>query len=373
MKRYLICLPTPKVGDFLLITPLLAALRARSPDAHIALLLRKPDPGEWITRHPLVDDVIWCASKGIAKRLDLWSVARELRRQRFDAAIYRGCSAHIPLMLRLGGIPVRIAGPYTHFRFLLTHAAGRVRENSDRHEVEYNLDLLAPLGITDADTRLCFPVTPEEQAEANRLLEKHGVGKDTLLIALNAGQGGSSRVWPAERFARAAHSLAKQTGARIALIGQENPARLLETLADLQTGEHSEMLECQDMTGGQTPDFHSPCIDLTGQTTLGQLGAVLQRCHLHISVDTGTAHLAAAMQTPCVTLFPDIAAWVQRARWGPWRTKQRLLGPNRRCAGCEKICHRKGTDCLDSITTEEVADAACALLASETGASCKQN
>ena len=342
MPRYIICLPAPKVGDFLLITPLLAALRAHSPDAHIALLLRRPDPGAWITQHPLVDQIVWCNAKGRARRLDLWRVAHELRRERFDVAIYRGCSGHFAWMLWLARIPVRIAGPYSYFRFLLTHTAGDTRDRADRHEVEYNLDLLRPLAITSLDERVCFPVSQAEYDEAARLLRSHGVTDDTPLIALNAGHGGSSRVWPGERFAEAADRLAAKIGGRVVIVGQKS--------APNDAG-HADTIERPDT------------IDLTGQTTLGQLGGVLGICRLHLSVDTGTAHLAAAMQTPCVMLFPDKRAWQEHARWRPWQTPQRLLGPSQHCAGCEHACHRKGVECLNSITVEQVVDAGCELLA----------
>lgn len=336
------CLPTPKVGDFLLLTPLLAALRAHDPDAHIALLLRRPDPGAWVTRHPLVDSVIWCNPDDKTKRRDLWRVARELRAGRFDVGIYRGVSGHFAWMFRLAGIPVRIAGPYRHLRFLLTHPAGHTRDKADRHEVEYNLELLTPLAIPAGDANVCFPVAPEDIEYAARLLQQHGIGENETLIALNAGHGGSSRAWPAERFEAVARRLARECGARILLIGQNNPG---------------------DTTGLIPDDPDAGIVDLTGQTTLGQLAALLSRCRLHISVDTGTAHLAGAMRTPCVTLFPDAWAWEQRARWRPWQTEQRLLGPSVRCAGCLRACHRNGTDCRLSITVEQAVAASRDLLA----------
>ncbi len=341
-RRYVVCLPTPKVGDFLLLTPLLAAIRAHTPDAHIALMLRRPDPGAWITKHPLVDSVIWCNPDDKTKRRDLWRVARELRAGRFDVGIYRGISGHFAWMFWLAGIPVRVAGPYRHFRFLLTHTSQHTRESGDRHEVEYNLELLAPLAIPSGDANVRFPVSPEEKQYAARLLQQHGISENETLIALNAGHGGSSRAWPADRFGDVARQLVGQTGARILLIGQNNPA------------DTAVAIPAEAAVG---------IVDLTGQTTLGQLAALLRLCRLHISVDTGTAHLAAAMRTGCVTLFPDEWGWKQRARWRPWRTEQRLLGPSVRCAGCLRACHRNGTECRLSITVEQVVAAANDLLA----------
>ena len=345
MKRFLVCIPDSKVGDFLMSIPTLAALRAHFPDCHIALLLRRPDPGAWLTGHPLVDEVIWCNPDDHTRRKGMAGVVRELRKRRFDVAIYRGRKAHFVWMFWLAAIPVRIAGASRYYKILLTHNTGDVREVPDRHELEYNLDQLRPLGIEAAATRVQFLVSRQEQMQADTLLRESGVEDGETLIAINPGYAGSSRPWPAERFAEVGKKLAEETGARILIIGK--------------TGD-TEM-ECEFCA-----HIGPACVDLTGKTSVLLLAAILQRCRLHISIDTGTSHLAAAMDTPNVTLFPYTKHWEQRIRWRPWQPEdqQRLIGPTVRCAGCERKCTKTAKACIESITVAQVVAETLDLLAS---------
>ena len=146
--------------------------------------------------------------------------------------------------------------------------------------------------------------------------------------------------------------LAAEMGAKILIIGKAGDAQ---------------------MENGFCETVGAACIDLTGKTPLLILSAILQRCRLHISIDTGTSHLAAAMDTPNVTLFPYIKHWEQRVRWRPWQpaSQQRLLGPAARCAGCEQKCTKTASACVDSITIEQVVTAARELLASTADATRK--
>ena len=345
MKRFLVCIPDSKVGDFLMSVPTLAALRAHFPGCHIALLLRRPDPGEWLTRHPLIDDIIWCNPDDHTRRQGMAGVVRELRKRRFDVAIYRGRNAHFVWMFWLAGISMRIAGSNRYYKFLITHNTACNRETPDRHELIYNLEQLRPLGITAPDTAMRFPVSPQEQAQADALLREQGVRDGDTLIAINPGYAGSSRPWPAERFAEVGKRLAAEAGARILIVGRSGDAQ---------------------MENGFCEVIGPACVDLTGKTSVPLLAAILQRCRLHISIDTGTSHLAAAMDTPNVTLFPYIKHWEQRVRWRPWQpeSQQRLLGPLVRCAGCAQRCTKTENACVDSITVAQVVAAALDLLAS---------
>lgn len=345
MKRFLVCIPDSKVGDFLMSVPTLAALRAHVPGCHIALLLRRPDPGEWLTRHPLVDDVIWCNPDDHTGRRGIAGVIQELRKRRFDVAIYRGRRANFVWMFWLAGTPMRIAGSKRYVKYLITHNTGDNREVPDRHEIEYNLEQLRPLGINATDTQMRFPISLQEQTQADALLREHNIQEGETLIAINPGYAGSSRPWPAERFAEVGKQLAAATNARILIIGR--------------TGDTEMKNDFRAIIG-------TACVDLTGKTSVPLLAAILQRCRLHISIDTGTSHLAAAMDTPNVTLFPYIKHWEQRVRWRPWQpeAQQKLLGPSARCAGCERKCTKTQNACVDSITVEQVVSAALDLLVS---------
>lgn len=343
LKRILVRLPGAKLGDFLMTTPALAGLRETYPNARITLLLWPPEPGAWLEGHPLFDEMLWDDQEGAYSGTGgaLRLLAR-IRAHQFDAAVSLYGGGRYAWLFRLANIPLRVGCTRKSYGRLFTHNFPDNRSAPDRHEVEYNFDMMRPLGVSGAPGPMVYPVTAAEDSQAIRLLAERGWDGAPFVI-VNPTHGGSSRLWPPERFAAASRQIVAETGARLALIGvpmdREGNARIAVGI------------------GPGT-------LDLTGDTSVGVLGAILRRSALHLSVDTGTAHLAAAMGVPCVTVFPASQYWDERIRWSPWMTETRVLGPTVRCTSCRLYdCNRAQTACIDSIAPEAVARAAMELLA----------
>ena len=347
MERILARLPGAKLGDYLMTTPALAGLRAAHPAAKITLLLWAQTSGDWFADRSLFDDTLWDDARGKYTGLrGAHQLQKEIQSRRFDAFVSLHNDTRSAWACRLARIPIRLGSTSKLARVCYTQNSLQKRGASERHEVEYNYDSMRPLGVTGAAGRMQFRFTPEDENAARQILAAR-MGQQTHFMVLNPTCGGSSRSWTPEGFLAMARLL-QDTGLPLVLIGaaqdRENNARLAE------------------MSGGNM-------VDLTGQTSVGVLAALLSRAALHISVDTGTMHLAAAMQTPCVTIFPFMEHWEQRVRWRPWQTEYRLIGPRVRCSDCVAgKCARTQTACMDSIPPEEIAEAARELLAAAPGA-----
>ncbi len=347
VENLLARLSSGRLGDFLMATPLLDLARQAYPGAKITVMA-PPEMRAWLP-HPLVDAAIFVEAKGVLGKARL---IRTVRAGNFDAVLDLRARAWSSVVFRLAGVPIRIGSTRRYHGALMTANLRQSRDltdlNPDRHEVEYNCDLARPLGIVTPPGPLQFPVSDMDETAAHLKLAALALDNSGPLapfVVLNPTFGGSSRVWPACYFAQTAREIIEATGARIVVVGAGGD---------------------QAANAALCAQIGPSALDLTGRTTVGELAAILRRSALHLSIDTGTSHLAAAMRTPCVTVFPFFEHWEQRARWRPWQTACRLIGPTVRCAACRPgSCARTQTDCLHSVRVDAVVAAALELLAVE--------
>jgi ADP-heptose:LPS heptosyltransferase len=181
-----------------------------------------------------------------------------------------------------------------------------------------HLALMRFLGLPVDDGQLEFPLTEEDLAEAGRLVRRHGLGGPYACV--NPGASEARRRWPAERFAAVADGLAVR-GLRPVLVGGPADAPLASAVAERMAA--------------------AP-VDLSGQTSLGAVGAIVSGAAVTVTNDTGTSHLAAALRAPSVVIFTGS----DPRRWAPVdAVRHRVLGtimapaldePRRRCLrdGC---------------------------------------
>ncbi|MFN3477064.1 MAG: lipopolysaccharide heptosyltransferase II, partial [Candidatus Methylomirabilales bacterium] len=323
------------VGDAVLSTPALANLRKALPWAHISLLV-KPWVSGLFEGNPHLDRIILYEDrhKGLISQLRL---AGELKMQGFDLCILFPNSFSSALLAFLAGVPHRV-GYGTDLRgFLLTAkvypnpppSPGEGREGG-WHQVEYYVGLLQALGLDRGERDLVLKVSQEEEAQAQALLEGEGVEGDELLVGLNPGSVyGSAKRWPAERYAALADELTSRFGAKILLFGS---AKEVPITAQVQRFMRSQ------------------AVNLAGKTTVKLLAALLKRCRVLVTNDTGAMHIASAVRTPIVALFGPTDPRVT----SPWGMGHTLLRNPPSCAPCLlrecPIDHR----CMTAISIKEV-------------------
>ena len=332
------------LGDLLCATPAFRALRWRFPEAEITLI-GLPWAAELVGRLPTIDRLLpFPGYPGIAEvPQDAARTAAfigEARATGFDLALQmhgdgtssNGFVAAIDARAALG----YRRGPDTRLTTSLPWA-------SEEHETTRWIRLVAQLGARVEDGRLDLPVDSSEQAHAEALLVAPELcvrALSGLLIGLHLGAKDAARRWPSDRFAALGDQLVARYGARIILTGGAGD---------------------RDLTAAVRAAMHAPALDLAGRTDLGTFAAVVGRCDLIITNDTGASHVAAAVGTRSVVLF------------GPSRPRQWAPLDSRRHAAIDALAlaprDTAPADALRLLALGPVLAAAAAGLAARTATS----
>ena len=276
---------TDRVGDVVLTTPVIEALRKAYPKAKISMMVA-PLTKDIVEGCPLLDEVIVYDKKGAnAGFLNFWRFIFKLRKKNFDLAINYHLKSRMNLMLFHAGIPRRVGFQNNKLGFLLTEQYPDPRTNGECHEAEYCLGLLKYLGIEGVERNLYVHVKAESEAWAQEFFQQQGIAPRDTLIAIHPGASCISKRWPFERFSEVADRIAQKYHAKIVLIGSRDQKHIVQEVFQ---------------------SMKQPPIDLAGKTTLSQLISVLKRCTLLISNDSGPVHLAVGVKTPVISIFGQI-------------------------------------------------------------------
>jgi len=332
---------TDRIGDVVLSTPAIKVVRDKYPDAYIAFMVR-PYAKDIVDGNPYLDEVIIYDKYGKHKSfLSTFFFSFGLRRKKFDLAIALHPTNRAHMIFFLAGIPERV-GYDRKMPFFFTKKVPHLKQEGKKHELEYTLELLELAGISGKDKGLFVPVHENDISKIEAILSEHHVGKDAPLIAINPGASCPSKKWPPENFATVAEALAEKYKARIIIIADKENSQLAERVA-----------------GGMK---HEP-LNLSGKTTVGELAALLSKCALFISNDSGPVHIACAVGTPVISIFGRKDPGLSPKRWGPTGARSVVFHKDVGCNPCLAHNCDKGFKCLSAITTDEVLRAAEGLLA----------
>lgn len=330
-----------RIGDVVLSTPAIHAVRAAYPKSHIAVMVR-PYAQAVVEGNPYIDEVIVYDKTGRDAGLigSLRFIAK-LRAGRFDLAIALHPTARTHLILFAAGIPSRVGFDFKR-GYLLTNKMRHTKHEGLMHEIDYTLGLLRSIGIDSQDRALYMPTTSGAERTVADLFTVHGITAGDLVVAVNPGASCPSKRWSAERFAGVASELSARYGAKIVIVAGQDDAGFGDTVAGLVS------------TG---------CLNLSGKTSVSELASVLKRAQLFISNDSGPVHIACALKTPVVAIFGRKDAGLSPRRWGPTGRDDIVIHKDIGCGICLAHECRKGFACLDAITVAEVVEAAGRLLA----------
>ncbi len=323
---------TDRVGDVVLSTPVIRALRAAFPEAYLAMMVR-PSNRELVEGNHDLNEVILFDKEGAYRS---WPAtlrfARELKKHRFDTAIILHSTNRVILLTWLAGIRRRV-GYARRLGWLLTDSFPYIKREGERHELDYNLELLRLIGVSSTDRTLHVPVRPEQELKVETFLKAHGANGVAPLIALHPGASCPSKRWPAERFAAVGDFLVERYGARVVVM----------------TGP--EEVEFGEAVIGR---MRHPALRALGTLSLGELAALFKKVRCLISNDSGPVHLACAVGAPVVSIFGRWGGGLSPIRWGPTGPNSRVLHHDVGCRPC--LAHRCpiGFVCLDAVTVDEV-------------------
>jgi ADP-heptose:LPS heptosyltransferase len=277
--RRILLIRLEHVGDVLMTTPAILALRRRFPRAAIDVLVRDFTAPILKQNRNISKVIIWNAPwlSKLGKRESWLSVPRMiglLRKQKYDLAIdFHGDPRNIILASLVARY--RVGFGARGLGFLLN----RVVPYGCRHAIDRSLSLVKALGADGRDRTMELAVSGADARFAKRALTS---GVRWACIA--PGSGRAEKNWLPERWAAVADRLIERRKVRVVFTGSKNEAFLVEKI--VQQMKHPE----------QT-------LSLCGRTNLPQLAAILKRCSLVLCPDSGTMHIARAVGTPLVGLF----------------------------------------------------------------------
>ncbi|HYO64430.1 MAG TPA: glycosyltransferase family 9 protein [Pyrinomonadaceae bacterium] len=296
------------VGDTVLATPALHALRRFLPDARVHMLLE-----DWVA--PVlegstdVDRVITVARNDTGARL---RVARELRRERYDVAFNLHGGSTSTLLARASGAKRRVGYASYRYSFLLTDAAphpSALWRQEKTHSAEQQLGLVGWAGVPVSDRPPTRLAVVERAAESvARKLTKAGLRGDEPFALMHPAAAFESKTWATENFARVAEELARR-GLPTVAVAAPNEAGVLGALASTS---RARVVGFSDLT-------------------LPELNALASRARLFVGNDSGVAHVAAAFRVPSVVVFGSSNV----AHWRPWtQAPAEVVREEMPCAPC---------------------------------------
>jgi heptosyltransferase-2 len=321
---------THRLGDILQLTPMLGGLKRRYPESTVYVLTGN-DYVDLLEGNMCVDAIIpfpekeyrYALKKEPDKYPSLFNACHdligELKRIGFDLIINRQYEWGARFA-SLVGAPHIVGGAYSPGRgFYLDDRPSRELVDAikgDRRKNRRNLvDWACRIaGLPpDDDRRMCLPVGSTARREAQRLIDSARSDGERPLVAVQAGAARSFRQWGADNFAEVIRRLIHENGRSVVLMGSEDER-------DIFTGPGNGM-------GGEERNL----INLMGKTSLKTTGAVLERCEVLITGDTGPMHMAAAVGTPVLSLFFGTAyPW----ETGPYGYGHFILYADLPCAPC---------------------------------------
>lgn len=326
------------IGDVVMTLPALAAIRRRWPGARLFVLAKR-----WVAElyrlSPDVDEVILFEEPGRHAGIGgKWRLAAELRRYRFDCAILLQNAIEAAIIARLAGIPHRAGYSADGRGFLLTHSVRRTPAIRRVHQIDYYLRMVEALGCLPAERTVHLRPAADHDRVSDKLFDEYGIRAGHPLIGLAPGAAyGPAKKWFPDRFASVVDRLIDDTGGQAILFGSE--------------GDRESAAEVRK-------NARHPLFDISGRTNLREAIALISRCDLFISNDTGLMHVAGALGVPMVAIFGS----TNPVTTSPVGESSVVIHRGVPCSPCLKPVCPTDFRCMDLIGVDEVYSAARGLM-----------
>jgi len=283
--RNILVVRNDRFGEFLLNIPAFRALKETFPAAKIIAVV-DPALRILVQRVPFIDEIIeWSREKH--SFLSKVKLIMALRKKRIDLAVMLNPSREFNFITWFCRIPLRV-GYDRKWGFLLNRRKADTKYLEEMHEVEYNLGLVGLVGAKTNDTSLSLNI-PDDRNSA---------GIKEVLVAIHPWTSDPVKQWPYDYFVELAARLAEELNVSVFIIGGK-----------------SELVKSKQLFGAIES---GKLVNLTGKTNLLELAALLRKCNLLVSGDSGPVHLAACVGLPCLAIFRNDLPGKGPKRWGPW-------------------------------------------------------
>lgn len=330
------------IGDVVLTTPTIRAVREAYPEARVSILTRKPF-GSLLLADPSLHEVVETARiRGFTLHVlrEYGKLIHRLRSARYDLVIDLRTGDRGAILSFLTGAPIRMglsAGvkkQFWHSIFFtkilrnLTVAPPPAHPGADQ-----SLRIVRGIGINTTDTMPRLSVSPHDQAHARMLLEECGLAPETPWVTINPFSRWKYKEWDNKKWGEVIDWLWEAHRIPVVLIGSPE-----------------ELTACEKIVAGR----EGRAINLAGKTSLGELAAVISMSSLHLGVDSAAPHIAAALGTPTVTIHGP-------SDWRGWRIvddMHKIVVPALECVPCNlRGCDDNGSSlCLEQLGANTVID-----------------
>lgn len=333
------------VGDVVLITPSLRALRRRFPKAVLTVVVGR-ESRELLQRCPYLDELIVFDRERDGTPWGLWRLGGRLRRAQVDLVVDFQNNRVSHWLGWLSGASQRYGYGGRRWSWLLTHRAEE--PPAPVSPVAHQFHLLRTLGIRETDSRLELWPSEADRQVVQQLLTEAWLPEGAPLVGMHVGgsRRWQSKRWPPTYFAQLIDRLAAERHLRTVLTGAKADLALARQIARLTRAK--------------------PVLAV-GRTSLMELAAVIGRCRAFVVTDTAPLHMAAALGVPTVALFGS----TDPVRHAPPSTGLRVLKQPLECSPCYRpVCYRRGRgymECMRSLTVEQVFQTLCAPLDPSSG------
>jgi heptosyltransferase III len=340
------------IGDVVLSTPLVRALRRTFPEASLSYLVER-GAAAVVSGNPHLDDVIIVErTRGLARILDDLRLAVRLRRKGFDVVIDLHGGPRSSWLTLATGARQRIGYDVAGRHWMYTRTVPRARELRPRHSVVNQWDLLTaidgwPGGTPDAARDAVeMPLDAAADRRIAERLKEAGVEPHHELIVVHVSASNPFRRWPEPAFAEVVSSLVRESSARRVVLSSgpsDRPA------ADRIAASARDLL----------PGAAQPRVLDFGEFDIAELRALVGRSRLFIGGDTGPLHVAATTATPIVAIYgPTLPA-----RSAPWRpgtiASESVEVASLACRPCDqRVCAPGDYRCLTTLRPAAVLAAA---------------
>jgi heptosyltransferase-2 len=327
-KRILL-VRTDKIGDLILTTPVIEVMRKNFPNAYLAFLCNA-NTKEILKNNPYLDEILTLDKRGKDKGiLGSLRFIFKIRKKRFDLAIIFHPSKRVHLLLFLAGIPKRIGYDWKWGKLLNNVKVKHLKQLGERSEIEYNFDLLRPLGIQEVSYKQAIFIDPEAYKFMEKDLMRKGIDK---FIIIHPGASCKSKTWPLDNFIRLAKKILEEGEFKIVFI----------------LGPYEEWMQ------GRIGKELKEGVFIYRNLDLKYLIPLISKCEAMISNDSGPMHIADAFSKPLIVIFGRKQPGLSYKRWGPVSKNAIIIHKDVGCKECLAHNCRRNFLCLRAIEVDEV-------------------
>ncbi len=322
--RKILIIRLDRIGDLILSTPAIRAVRQGYPNSRIDLLVNSYTK-DLVINNPNIDQLLVYKESALDRDYDV------------AIALHPGLTQNY--LTFVSGAIWRVGYTGWGGSFFLTHSLKDDRAARVRHEVVSALEVVGKIGCATGDTSLEVSLTPDGDKEADDFLLSYGIGANDRYVVIHSGSRQEYIRWYPERFAQAADAIATECKVKVVLTAGSKEGQLV--------GRVKELMKQEAVCATH--------LSLTGVVSL------LNRAELYVGNCTGPMHIAAALGVPVVAIIGTMHPLDSYESWGPWGVSSEVIHKD---AGC-KDCHPgncRDFNCMSAITVEDVVRAAIKLL-----------